>query len=364
MLSSQLVITMVKEVSLAVRNQAIGMLKAGQTQKSVAVHFGTNVRTVRRWWSRAYCGNSLENRQGRGRKQAIGKVPKIVIAKTLGKKMKSTRKISQLLKYKGFQVSHVTVHTYLRQNLGVKPYKPQLQPKLTEKQKFARLTFCKARKKWSINDWRNVLFSDESPFELYHSPNRQNDRVWTADRNKVVATEKVKFPGKLQVWGMMSYNGLSNLHIIPSGQTVTTIYYLEEFLKKTMMSAIHRDRETGTVTERKLVSDMSRAIFQQDGAPAHTSKKTQEWLRENFQNFWPKGIWPANSRDLSPTENLWSIIQTTINSFEPATNLKTLEKQLISAWRHISPEVLDKLIASMPEGISKCIQLKGGYIGK
>ena len=40
---------MVKEASLAVRNQAIGMLKAGQTQKSVAIHFDTNVRTVRRW---------------------------------------------------------------------------------------------------------------------------------------------------------------------------------------------------------------------------------------------------------------------------------------------------------------------------
>ena len=136
----------------------------------------------------------------------------------------------------------------------------------------------------------------------------------------------MKFPGKLQVWGMMSYNGLSNLHIIPSGQTVTTIYYLEEILKKTMMSAMHRDIDTGPVTERKLLSDMSAAIFQQDGARAHTSKKTQEWLGENFQNFWPKGIWPANSPDLSPIENLWSIIQTAINSFEPATNLKTLEK--------------------------------------
>ena len=70
------------------------------------------------------------------------KVPKIVIAKTLGKKMKSTRKISQLLKSKGFQVSHVTVHTYLRKNLGVKP----LKPKLTGKQKFARLTFCRQEK--------------------------------------------------------------------------------------------------------------------------------------------------------------------------------------------------------------------------
>ena len=128
------------------RNQAIGMLKAGQTQKSVAIHFGTNVRTVRRWWSRAYCGNSLENRQGRGRKPAIGKVTKIVIAKILGKKMKSTCKISQLLKSKGFHVSHVTVHTYLRKNLGVKPHKPQLQPKLPEKQKFARFTFCRHEK--------------------------------------------------------------------------------------------------------------------------------------------------------------------------------------------------------------------------
>ena len=59
MLSSQLVITMVKEVSLAVRNQAISMLKARQTKKIVAIHFGTNVRNARRWWSRAYCGNSI-----------------------------------------------------------------------------------------------------------------------------------------------------------------------------------------------------------------------------------------------------------------------------------------------------------------
>ena len=157
---------------------------------------------------------------------------------------------------------------------------------------------------------------------MYHSLNRQNDKVWLADREKVVPTEKVKFPGKLQVWGMMSYIGLSNLHIIPSGQTVTTLYYLEEILKKTMMSAMHRDRYTGAVTERKLLSDISAAFFNRM-VPRH------------------------NSPDLSPMENLWSIIQAAINSFKPATNLKTLEKQLISAWRQISPEVLDKLIASM-----------------
>ena len=87
----------------------------------------------------------------------------------------------------------MTVHSYLRKNLGVKPFKPQLQPKLTEKQKNVRLSFCRERKKWSVHDWRKVLFSDESPFELFHSPNRQNDRVWLADRLNLLPTETLKF---------------------------------------------------------------------------------------------------------------------------------------------------------------------------
>ena len=151
-----------------------------------------------------------------------------------------------------------------------------MQPKLTEKQKKTRLSFCKERKKWSIHDWRRVLFSDESPFELFHLPNRQNDRVWLADRFRLVPTETVKFPGKVHVWGMMSYNDISDLHIIPKGQSINASYYIEEILSKTMLSALQRDREIDGVSERKLLPDMSSAIFQQDGAPAHTAKKTQD----------------------------------------------------------------------------------------
>jgi hypothetical protein len=29
-------------------------------------------------------------------------------------------------------------------------------------------------------------------------------------------------------------------------------------------------------------------VLQQDGAPCHTSKKTQKWLEENGVKFWPK----------------------------------------------------------------------------
>ena len=154
-----------------------------------------------------------------------------------------------------------------------------------------------------VNPWRRVLFSDESLFELFHSPNRQNDRVWLTDRLQLVPTETVKFPGKLHVWGMMSYNGLSDLHIILKGQSVNASYYIEEILCKTTLSSLQRDGEIGGVCER-LMPDMSSAIFQQDGAPAHTAKITQNWLKTNVPNFWTKDIWPPNSPDLSPIENL------------------------------------------------------------
>ena len=125
-----------------------------------------------------------------------------------------------------------------------------------------------------------------------------------------------------------------------------------------------RTRDSGTILEKKLLPERSKAIFQQDGAPAHTSKRSQEWLKNNMPGFWTKDIWPANSPDLNPIENVWAILQTKLDSMERATNLKMLENQLIEAWKEFSPETLEKLIAEMPSRFKKCLKLNGDYIGK
>ena len=80
--------------------------------------------------------------------------------------------------------------------------------------------------------------------------------------------------------------------------------------------------------------------------------------------FWTKDIWPPNSPDLNPIENLWAILKSKLDSMERATNINMLEKQLLLAWKEISPDTLEKLIAGMPSRINKCLKLNGDYIGK
>ncbi|QQP50800.1 Transposable element tcb2 transposase, partial [Caligus rogercresseyi] len=41
-------------------------------------------------------------------------------------------------------------------------------------------------------------------------------------------------------------------------------------------------------------------LYQQDGAPAHTSNLLQNWCLENLDMFWSKEFWPPSSPDLNP----------------------------------------------------------------
>jgi len=80
---------------------------------------------------------------------------------------KSCANISGFLSEKGVNISASTVHRILRKN-GFRKTKPTRKPGLTEAMKTARYNWCLERKDWTLEQWKDVIFSDETAVVLGH----------------------------------------------------------------------------------------------------------------------------------------------------------------------------------------------------
>ena len=118
----------------------------GMVQKEVAKQLMIGERTIRSWWKRHKNGNSLEDKPRSGRPTVINRTGKIIIAKSVGKRNQSTRKLSRKLKAKGHKVPRETVRRYLKNELHLKLYKMRPKPKLRAKQREHRLKFSQERR--------------------------------------------------------------------------------------------------------------------------------------------------------------------------------------------------------------------------
>ena len=101
-------------------------------------------------------------------------------------------------------------------------------------------------------------------------------------------------------------------------------------------------------------------IFQQDLAPCLTGRKTKDFMLANNINTL---LWPGNSPDINPIENLWSIIKCRLRKRDCTTSVKLIEA-VIQIWFH--DEELKKmctaLVNSMPNRIKDVLNAKGGHI--
>ena len=166
------------------------------------------------------------------------------------------------------------------------------------------------------------------------------------------------------VWGMIPHRALSDLHIIPQGQTTNAAYYCTNILDTTCKNAVSRKRKTGSTLQRAMNSNMSKIMFMQDGAPAHTAKVTQQKCSEIFPSFWKKVEWPGNSPDLNPIENLWSILSQHLDEIGTVATIQASENNLKIARASIHGDTLESLVSSMPNRMKLVIENAGGYIYK
>ncbi|KAI6655661.1 hypothetical protein LOD99_1801 [Oopsacas minuta] len=155
----------------------------------------------------------------------------------------------------------------------------------------------------------------------------------------------------------MSYQAVSELHIIPPKQNINAAYYMDEILAKTCKDAIKRKRKTGNIFQKRMLPDPLKSIFMQDDAPSHRAKISQEWCYKHLHNFWQKEVWPGNSPDLNPIENLWAILKQKLEEAPQPNNLQDLIFSSEKCWSNLDSSLLENLIVGMPKRIAKCIEL-------
>ena len=97
----------------------------------------------------------------------------------------------------------------------------------------------------------------------------------------------------------------------------------------------------------------------EDGAPVHTAKMCYTYREAH-------GLvsmsWPAQSPDLNPIENLWSIMKYEISKLPKPQSKDEMAILIKEQWNRLTPKVWNNLIESMPRRIKACIQAEGGSI--
>ncbi len=104
-------------------------------------------------------------------------------------------------------ISEHTTRRTLKQ-MGYSSRRPHRVSLLSDKNRKRRLQFAQTHQNWTIEDWKNVAWSDESRFLLRHSDGRI--RLWHKEHERIdpyclVSTTQAGGSG-VMVWGIFSWH--------------------------------------------------------------------------------------------------------------------------------------------------------------
>ncbi len=153
---------------------------------------------------------------------------------------------------------------------GLLQQKTHRVPLLPAKNRKRRLQFAQSHQNWTIEDWINIAWSDESRFLLRHLDGRV--RIWckeheSMDPSCLVSTVQAG-GGGVMVWGVFSWHTMGPL--VP----------IEHCLNATVYLSIVADHVHPFMTK---VYPSSDGYFQQDNAPCHKALIISDWFSWTWQ---------------------------------------------------------------------------------
>jgi inhibitor of nuclear factor kappa-B kinase subunit alpha len=100
-------------------------------------------------------------------------------------------------------------------------------------------------------------------------------------------------------------------------------------------------------------------VFQQDSAPVHKAKMTQEWLRRNVMAFFSAENWPSCSPNLNPLDyKLWAVLE----DMACRKRHSSLKRSLMKTAAEFPLETVCAATAEWPEHLKACVEAEGGHV--
>jgi DDE superfamily endonuclease len=194
----------------------------------------------------------------------------------------------------------------------------------------ARLEFARRHRYWTIEDWKRVIWSDETKINRFCSDGRS--WCWKGDgegyKPQHVKQTVKHGGGSVMIWGCMTAHG--------PGFMCRILDKMNQHLYKSILeSELLKTIEWYDMEAEKV-------IFQQDNDPKHCARSVQEWLSEQpFEVL----DWPPQSPDLNPIEHLWAILKRRLNQYErPPNGMIELWERIEAEWNKIDKDDCLRLI--------------------
>ncbi|UYV68119.1 hypothetical protein LAZ67_5003107 [Cordylochernes scorpioides] len=261
------------------------------------------------------------------------------------RRMTASQLRSDLNAATGVLVSTDTIRRRLHRK-GLYARRPIFCVPLTPPQKRTRKHWCRQHVAWNPDEWRRVMFTDESRFSLNSDSRRVF--VWreVGIRNNprnMVERDPYRSQG-FMVWAGILLGGRTELHIFRQG-TPTGQRYRDEILAAYVMP---QALEMG---ENFLLMD--------DNARSHRAGVVDTFIQNHAI---ARMNCPARSPDLNPIEHVWDNLGRRISSLQPPPrNTHELETALTQEWALIPQELINSLILSMGHRCRACQSVKSDH---
>lgn len=325
---------------------AVTLRKEGYSFRQIAAKMGGGVTAsgVLKVCKRYSETGSPKTKRGKGRKVKTSPATDRWIVRMALKDRKITAAcIKKNLIGSGVMIS---IHTIRRRlvRAGLFARRPTKKPFLSLEQRMKRVHWAKQYQHWTVEDWKQVIWSDETRISLFGSDGKTYVRRRPGEAYlPQCMTPTVKHPLSIMVWGCMSWSHVGRIQVLNG--MINADRYINEVLEKKLLQSA-----------RDIFGEGRPFVFQQDGAPCHTAKKCTKWFADHGVEVMP---WPGNSPDLNPIENLWSRLKKLLFG-KNLSNKDQLIQATINAWFHvITPENLKKLVESMPRRCAAVIKSRG-----